>query len=526
LPRLIAGVRVSTTRGSGPTIVYKAVFSEMQAGGWSFKLPAIQFEAVPGGEVDLTLVAPAPNAPDGVVRGPAGTSISDVLVEGTDLVVMVTDESGTRELSRLPLDDVVRAEAQAAAQAVKDELAAELGDASESASKAKAEADRATEQATAAAGSADTAVLAQGDAAASADHAAERAEYSEKCAGTSRKYNDVAWTARTDSISARDASVAAKDDAVSAKDAAQASATDAQGAATTADQTVRDAVTEVTAVTDGHRQAAETAAGEAQSSATEGRGYRDDAREAAAQAEDIATGDLPSASESTRGLIQMTGDLAGSGDEPRVPALALAAPGASVQVVPLAPGWANAVADAAATPTGWGFDGEWLTPPPWLDRVTVTVDWCGGSSVVLRGRRPDGTAVTLATVPAGTPETHRSATVVVDLSQHEAVAVAATWTQEDLEAVCTASLVVQVLPSHEHTRADLPWWDEVMSGYVRGDDARLSDPRSPTKHEHEIGEVRGLDAALGVKLDASKIQVVAALPESPVEGTIYLVTGE
>ncbi|MDN6677759.1 hypothetical protein, partial [Corynebacterium variabile] len=244
------GIRVvAGGQGMNPkTIVYKAVFSEMQAGGWSFKLPAIQFEAVPGGEVDLTLVAPAPNAPDGVVRGPAGTSISDVLVEGTDLVVMVTDESGTRELSRLPLDDVVRAEAQAAAQAVKDELAAELGDASESASKAKAEADRATEQATAAAGSADTAVLAQGDAAASADHAAERAEYSEKCAGTSRKYNDVAWTARTDSISARDASVAAKDDAVSAKDAAQASATDAQGAATTADQTVRDAVTEGTAV--------------------------------------------------------------------------------------------------------------------------------------------------------------------------------------------------------------------------------------------------------------------------------------
>ena len=153
------GIRVvAGGQGMNPkTIVYKATFSEMQAGGWSFKLPAIQFEAVPGGEVDLTLVAPAPNVPDGVVRGPAGTSISDVLVEGTDLVVMVTDESGTRELSRLPLDDVVRAEAEAAAQSVKDALASELGDASESASKAKAEADRATEQASAAAVSADAA---------------------------------------------------------------------------------------------------------------------------------------------------------------------------------------------------------------------------------------------------------------------------------------------------------------------------------------------------------------------------------
>ncbi|AEK36236.1 hypothetical protein CVAR_0884 [Corynebacterium variabile DSM 44702] len=188
------GIRVvAGGQGMNPkTIVYKATFTEMQAGGWSFKLPAIQFEAVPGGEVDLTLVAPAPNAPDGVVRGPAGTSISDVLVEGTDLVVMVTDESGTRELSRLPLDDVVRAEAQAAAQSVKDELAAELGDASESASKAKAEADRATEQASAASGSADAAVLAQGDAAASADHAEERAEWSETSANNAAESEALA----------------------------------------------------------------------------------------------------------------------------------------------------------------------------------------------------------------------------------------------------------------------------------------------------------------------------------------------
>lgn len=44
-------------------------------------------------------------------------------------------------------------------------------------------------------------------------------------------------------------------------------------------------------------------------------------------------------------------------------------------------------------------------------------------------------------------------------------------------------------------------------------------------HTHTTSQVMGLDAALGAKLDASKIQVVAALPESPVEGTIYLVTG-
>lgn len=44
-------------------------------------------------------------------------------------------------------------------------------------------------------------------------------------------------------------------------------------------------------------------------------------------------------------------------------------------------------------------------------------------------------------------------------------------------------------------------------------------------HTHTTSQVTGLDAAIGSKLDASKIQVVTALPASPVEGTIYLVTG-
>lgn len=369
-------------------------------------------------------------------------------------------------------------------------------EASRQADRARAEADRSAGQARASADSA-------GDASASAVAAAESEDEAGKAQVASaaheeaaRGYSVAAGEHATAADGHRLAAATSEANSATSEANADAAATRAEGAATTADQTVRDAVTEVTAVTDGHRLAAETAAGEARTSATEGRGYRDEARQAAAQAEDIATGGLPSASETTRGLITMTGDLSGSGDDPRVPALALAAPGASVQVVPPAPGWANAVSDPAATPTGWGFDGEWLTPPPWLDRVTVTVDWCGGSSVVLRGQRPDGTAVTLATVPAGTPETHRQVATVVDLDTHPSLAIGAEWTQEDLDAGCTASLVVQVLPAHEHTRADLPWWDEVMSGYVRGDDARLSDPRSPTKHEHEIGEVRGLDDAL------------------------------
>ena len=249
------GIRVvAGGQGMNPkAIVYKATFSEMQAGGWSFKLPAIQFEAVPGGEVDLTLVAPAPNAPDGIVRGPAGTSISDVLVEGTDLVVMVTDESGTRELSRLPLDDVVRAEAEAAAQSVKDALAAELGDASESASKAKAEADRATGQASAAAGSADAA---RADATATAaDRVKTTADVSATAADRVQTGQDRTATgqARSQTWASADKAAASATTATTEAGRAKNEADRAQAAADSVDtDVIRQEVTDqITAVVDG-----------------------------------------------------------------------------------------------------------------------------------------------------------------------------------------------------------------------------------------------------------------------------------
>ena len=112
-----------------PRLVWKARFSNMQAGGWSFKLSPIVFEVIPGGEVDLTLVAPVANVPEGITRGPAGTSLHDIVPDGGELVVTVSDDAGVRELRRIPLDDVVRAEADAAAEAaaagVRDAVAAD-----------------------------------------------------------------------------------------------------------------------------------------------------------------------------------------------------------------------------------------------------------------------------------------------------------------------------------------------------------------------------------------------------------------
>ncbi|MGV0870005.1 collagen-like triple helix repeat-containing protein [Corynebacterium kalidii] len=106
-----------------PRLVWKATFANMQAGGWSFKLSPIVFEVVPGGEVDLTLVAPVANVPEGITRGPAGTSLHDIVPEGGELVVTVSDDAGVRELRRIPLEDVVRAEADAAARVAADSAA-------------------------------------------------------------------------------------------------------------------------------------------------------------------------------------------------------------------------------------------------------------------------------------------------------------------------------------------------------------------------------------------------------------------
>jgi hypothetical protein len=101
---------------TNPSLIrWKATFSRMQAGGKSFTLAPVIFDAVPGGEIDLTMVAPVAGTPEGIVRGPRGTSLESIIVDGSELVFTAVDDGGSFELVRIPLDDVVRAEADAAA---------------------------------------------------------------------------------------------------------------------------------------------------------------------------------------------------------------------------------------------------------------------------------------------------------------------------------------------------------------------------------------------------------------------------
>ena len=112
---------------ANPSLIrWKATFSRMQAGGKSFTLAPVIFDAVPGGEIDLTMVAPVAGAPEGVVRGPRGTSLESIIVDGSELVFTAVDDAGSFEIARIPLDDVVRAEVEAAANGVRDSLNSDI----------------------------------------------------------------------------------------------------------------------------------------------------------------------------------------------------------------------------------------------------------------------------------------------------------------------------------------------------------------------------------------------------------------
>ena len=135
---------------ANPSLIrWKATFSRMQAGGKSFTLAPVIFDAIPGGEIDLTMVAPVAGAPEGVVRGPRGTSLESIIVDGSELVFTAVDDAGSFEIARIPLDEMVRAEADAAAAAAVDGvetvLAATVDAANAARDDAKGHADRAEE---------------------------------------------------------------------------------------------------------------------------------------------------------------------------------------------------------------------------------------------------------------------------------------------------------------------------------------------------------------------------------------------
>ena len=128
-------------KGSEPSLIrWRARFTNLQSDGVPIQLRDVVFDAVPGGEVDLTTAAPLANAPEPIVRGPQGVSMDSLTVEGGDLVVWGRSESGKQGLSRIKMSQITEPAAQAAAddtlaklkktldaKADKDETAQALG---------------------------------------------------------------------------------------------------------------------------------------------------------------------------------------------------------------------------------------------------------------------------------------------------------------------------------------------------------------------------------------------------------------
>ena len=127
------GVRLPAGgKAANPSLIrWRAAFSKMEAGGKSFALSPVVFDAIPGGEVDLTMVAPVAGALKGLTRGPRGTGIESIDVDGSELIFTATNDSGSFEIARIPLDDVVRAEVEAAADGVRNSLNADIETAKE-----------------------------------------------------------------------------------------------------------------------------------------------------------------------------------------------------------------------------------------------------------------------------------------------------------------------------------------------------------------------------------------------------------
>lgn len=223
-------------KGCEPSLIqWKATFSNMQAGGWSFKLKPVMFDAVPDGEVDLTMVAPVAGASEPIVRGPAGTGIDNIKVDGAELVITARSEAGVFEMARIPLEDVVRAEADAAAKSAADTVRTEFN----------ASVSNAANSAKSAAASAQTATTKAGEATTQAVNAAKSATAAktsaDKAIAQATAAVDSANAAKSSETNAAGSATGAKASASSAASSASKAATSETNASRSASSAKQDA---------------------------------------------------------------------------------------------------------------------------------------------------------------------------------------------------------------------------------------------------------------------------------------------
>lgn len=124
--------------GSNPELIrWRARFTNLQSNGVTLALRDVIFDAIPGGEVDLTTAAPLANQPEPIVRGPQGVSLEALTVEGPDVVVYARSESGVQEMSRIRLTDFINTATQQAANLAAQQAAQSANQSAQSAQAAK-----------------------------------------------------------------------------------------------------------------------------------------------------------------------------------------------------------------------------------------------------------------------------------------------------------------------------------------------------------------------------------------------------
>ena len=250
--------------GVQPDVIqWKATFKNMQAGGWAFNLKPVMFDAVPDGEVDLTLVSPIAGASEPILRGPAGVGLKSITVDGSELVVTVTSEAGTYVMSRIPLEDVVRAEADQAVASAQAAIKADVDAAAASATAAKSSQNAAAKSATDAqnaasqtVATAQDAIKADVDAAAgSASAASASASAAQASASTATTQAKAASTsaanAKTSETNAKTSETNAKSSETNAGKSATTATSEANRAKTEADRAAQKA-TEVANTVEGN----------------------------------------------------------------------------------------------------------------------------------------------------------------------------------------------------------------------------------------------------------------------------------
>lgn len=455
------------------------------------------------------------------------------------------------------------AESAVAASTSASEASGSASAAASSATTAAGHASAAQESRTAAGTSASAAASSE----TSAADSASKADANQKAAHT---YQETAWTARTDALNAKTDAVAAKEEAQQAEANASTSATTATTAATAAAEDAGRAKDEADRAAEQASQGIADATADvlsrasASASAAAGSAHDADtaklaAEAAASSAAEVVSSGVADATTTVKGKLQLTGDLSGTADAPTVPALSLTAPGAALSLTPTGTGWSNGRGTPATIGndmSSWIFDGEWLSVPHWVESVSVTVDWCGRSSAVLRGERGDGTVVTLDTVPAGTPESHRHVTTLVDMHTYPRITVGGEWVAEDIDAGCSITMAVR--PTSTQTITDVEGLSAALTGKrdlitekatvyaVDAAGAQDSIGYSTSATAHTLG-YRGEGGTLEVgaatspahavtkaqldtvastadaALPAGRIQLVDALPTTPTEGVLYLV---